>query len=301
MPKVSVIVPNYNHSSYLEQRIESILSQSYQDFELIILDDLSTDNSRTIIEKYRGDSRVSQIIYNEKNSGSTFKQWKKGIELAKGEFIWIAESDDWCEIHLLQELVLGLEKKENCVISYCQSYCIENTNVISWQSSHPQLSEIVSGTHYIRQYLLRNNSIFNASMALWKKKYYQQISKEFLSYKFCGDWAFWIELAKQGDIHISGKTLNYFRKHGNDVSGKATKSGLGYIETLKILQYLYIEKLINDREYNKAYKSHFKSFWKEKHTLGIQTSKQIKELFKTPLSTGTSYYRTLLSAIWNAR
>ena len=97
MPQVSVIVPNYNHASYLRQRIESIINQTYQDFELIILDDCSTDHSKEIIESYRNHPRVNQIVYNTENSGSTFKQWNKGVELAEGECIWFAESDDWCE------------------------------------------------------------------------------------------------------------------------------------------------------------------------------------------------------------
>ncbi|MBC7566521.1 MAG: glycosyltransferase family 2 protein, partial [Pedobacter sp.] len=97
MPKVSVIIPNYNHSDYLHQRIESVLNQSYQDFELILLDDKSTDDSTVIITSYRDHPKVTQIIINEENSGNTFKQWEKGIAASVGELIWIAESDDWCE------------------------------------------------------------------------------------------------------------------------------------------------------------------------------------------------------------
>lgn len=79
MPTVSVIVPNYCHAPYLEQRIESILQQTFQDFELILLDDCSTDGSREILERYRNHPKVSGIFYNERNSGSPFKQWKKGL------------------------------------------------------------------------------------------------------------------------------------------------------------------------------------------------------------------------------
>ena len=97
--KVSIIVPNYNHEKYLDERIQSILNQTYQDFEIIILDDCSTDNSKFVIEKFRNNEHVSHIVYNEQNSGSTFKQWERGFELAKGELIWIAESDDSCDYH----------------------------------------------------------------------------------------------------------------------------------------------------------------------------------------------------------
>src|SRR6478735_6868594 len=103
MPTVSVIVPNYNHAAYLPARINSILQQTYTDFELILLDDCSADNSREILENFRHHPKVSHIVYNEVNSGTTFKQWNKGIGLSKGKYIWIAESDDNCEAGLLEK------------------------------------------------------------------------------------------------------------------------------------------------------------------------------------------------------
>ncbi len=74
-PLVSVIIPNYNHALYLDERIQSVLNQSYGHFEVIILDDLSKDNSREVMEKYRDYPHVSHIVYNTENSGSTFKQY----------------------------------------------------------------------------------------------------------------------------------------------------------------------------------------------------------------------------------
>ena len=98
---VSVIIPNYNHASFLKQRIDSVLNQTYPDFEVVILDDCSTDNSKSIIEQYRGHHKVNNIVYNNINSGSSFQQWKKGIDFAKGEWIWVAESDDYAHENLL--------------------------------------------------------------------------------------------------------------------------------------------------------------------------------------------------------
>ena len=104
-PAVSVIVPNYNHAPFLRRRLDSIFNQTYQDFEVIILDDCSSDNSKEIIEQYRNRPQITHIVYNEVNSGSPFKQWAKGFDLAKGEYIWIAESDDWAELNFLEETV----------------------------------------------------------------------------------------------------------------------------------------------------------------------------------------------------
>lgn len=298
MPTVSVIIPNYNYAHYLEQRIDSILSQSYQDFELIILDDFSVDESKKVIETFRGHPKISHIIYNEENSGSPFKQWEKGIKLAKGEFIWIAEGDDWCEPDMLKELVSGIKKDQNCVISYCQSYCINNSNMISWTSHHSYLTEVIEGHTFIKQYLIMNNSIFNASMVLWKKECYKNISKEFLNYQFCGDWLFWIELASHGDVHVSGRILNYFRKHENNVSIKATKSGLAIVETLKVIKIIYAEKIVTDHEYKKAVKYQFRKYLSQKSLFDAGQIEIIKRSFKSAVSV-LDYRKIHLSAIFH--
>src|ERR1700738_5096767 len=108
MGKLSVIVPNYNHARFLRQRIESVLNQTFHDFEVILLDDCSTDDSRSILSEYAADPRV-RIEFNEKNSGSTFMQWNKGVRLARGEYVWIAESDDYADARMLERLVAVLD------------------------------------------------------------------------------------------------------------------------------------------------------------------------------------------------
>jgi len=127
MPEISVIIPNYNHALFLNKRIETILGQSFKDFELIILDDASADSSRSIIESYRANPKISHIIYNESNSGSPFLQWKKGIEMAKGDWIWIAESDDFANPDFLR---LTLGKVKECgeiALVYCDSFIINDS------------------------------------------------------------------------------------------------------------------------------------------------------------------------------
>ena len=121
-PLISVIVPNYNHGKFLEERLISIFDQTYQDFEVIILDDCSTDNSRKVIEKYQNNLRVSHVIINEVNSGSTFKQWQKGLNLAKGDWIWIAESDDIADVTFLECCMKEIEDE---VLIFCLSKVID--------------------------------------------------------------------------------------------------------------------------------------------------------------------------------
>jgi glycosyltransferase involved in cell wall biosynthesis len=104
--KVSVIIPNYNHADYLPARIDSVLQQTHQNLEVILMDDCSSDNSREIITRYAAQDARIRVVLNEQNSGSTFKQWNKGIALARGEYIWIAESDDVADSTFLEKFMV---------------------------------------------------------------------------------------------------------------------------------------------------------------------------------------------------
>jgi glycosyltransferase involved in cell wall biosynthesis len=219
---VSIIIPNYNHSSFLKQRIDSVLSQTYQDFELIILDDCSTDISRKIIEQYRSHPKVSNIVLNQQNSGSPFRQWERGIALAKGEWIWIAESDDYAHTELLRQLVAQTGANENIVLSYCQSVEVDNENnqlrtMLWWVKdldAYRWAKDYVNkGNSEVAEYLLYKNTIPNASAVLFKKSAYQALDSRFTTMKMCGDWLFWVQLLKKGDIAYTAQPLNFFRKH----------------------------------------------------------------------------------------
>lgn len=245
---VSVIIPNYNHAKYLRQRLDSVLGQTFTNFEVIILDDCSTDNSIDIIETYRSNPKISQIVVNKQNSGSPFLQWNKGIQLAKGDWIWIAESDDWCEPVFLEELVKKLN--HDVSLAFCQSIVINQDGKKIWQTKWRIDYEEIPGKDFIHDYLSRGNYIVNASMCVFGKKFYEQVSSEFTRYKFIGDWVLWLELAALGKIVVLGKQLNYFRKHDGDVSGKAFRQGLGYQECFSFFDRLDKDEVIpaNDRK-----------------------------------------------------
>ena len=96
---VSVILPNYNHAEFLPERLDSIYNQTYQNLEVIILDDCSTDESVSILNNYKNHPKTAHFVINKENTGSPFIQWEKGFKLVKGDVIWIAESDDYCDLN----------------------------------------------------------------------------------------------------------------------------------------------------------------------------------------------------------
>ncbi len=242
LPRVSVIIPNYNHAAFLQQRIASVLNQNFQDFEVILLDDCSTDDSRVILEKYRHAPQVSHLIYNEKNSGSTFLQWEKGFELATGEYIWIAESDDYCELSFLEKLVSALDSYTNAGVAYCQSFRVnENGNEINdfrqWKDKDwPELFYI-EGKEMALEHFLNGRAIPNASTSLFRKSVIPK-SDYFTTFKYSGDIIFWLGILSQSGIAVVNERLNYFRKHEKNVSGKASKNGLDIIESMRVFEYM---------------------------------------------------------------
>ncbi len=128
-PKISAIVPNYNHGKYLRERLDSILNQTYDNFELLLLDDCSSDDSRTIIEEYqkRHPAKI-KVFLNQENSGSVFKQWGKGLSHAEGNLIWICESDDSCEPDFLETLV-GYFADPSVMIAFGRIQFIDENSV----------------------------------------------------------------------------------------------------------------------------------------------------------------------------
>lgn len=242
---ISVIIPNYNHAPFLPERIESVLAQTYPHFEVILLDDCSTDNSRAVLEGYRGHPKVSQIVFNTENSGTTFKQWTKGIALAQHEWIWLAESDDWCEPTLLETLVAGITSA-TC-IAFCMSVAIKGNDIL-YVNENKFLYQTLKGFDFVRDKMLRITAISNASQAIFRKEAYHKIDKSFTTYKFSGDYLFWMLLAQYGEVYIVGKYLNYFRKHDKDVTSPSLKNGQAYREYLWILRTLQEHNIVTEEE-----------------------------------------------------
>ena len=234
--KISVVIPNYNYERFLEERLYSVLNQKVKIFEILLLDDCSTDNSREkidhlveVLEEYINIKKV----YNKENSGSAFKQWKKGFEMSKGDYVWIAEADDYCDKDLLKTLVKPLKKEDNIRISYCDTAYINGvgkkilksikSEIDIMKTGHWDHDFINEGKEEIKNYAFLNCTIANVSSALIKKDDYHQYFELSGKFKQAGDWLFYVNVMKNGKIAYSSKTLNYYRVHGNNVSSVTKK------------------------------------------------------------------------------
>lgn len=211
---VSVIVPNYNHASFLPQRLESIYNQSFQDFEVIIIDDCSTDNSREIIEQYRDHPKVKTIVYNESNSGRPILQWLKGINLATTEWVWIAESDDYCEATFLATLSPAFDH-ENVVLAL-SDICFVNNNDEIINSFPPTSPGIYNGDSFITNKMLDGCFVCNSGMAVFRKSAVPDSGSWMEQFSFSPDYYFWAAIMQKGKVYACGKRLAYFRKHDQE-------------------------------------------------------------------------------------
>ncbi|SNR36610.1 glycosyltransferase family 2 protein [Lutibacter flavus] len=293
-PLVSIIVPNYNHSKYLKQRLDSVFKQSYENFEVILLDDCSTDNSREILTKYAKNTKVSHCIFNSSNSGNTFIQWNKGISLAKGEYVWIAESDDFCELNFLESVLEPMLNNHEIVLSYCQSYRVNKNGIVtgSWLNHTEDLDSqlflsnfTMYGNEFIERFLIYKNIIPNASAAVIKKKALDKLgSKNIISkLRYCGDWVLYFKLIANNEISYSAKLLNNFRYHSGSVIAKANKKenritiiDIDNVMKKKVLKFLRSQNLSNFKKIVKINKGIINKLKYKKAILLIRNGGKVK-------------------------
>lgn len=273
---VSVIIPNYNHAQYLPERIESVFGQTYPNYEVIILDDCSTDNSREVIEQYRTNPHVSQIIYNEENSGGVFKQWKKGLSLAKGDLLWIAESDDKCENTFLEQLTRCFEERPTLSLAFSRSFLFNDTGK-TWTMDTEGLDEGIYESHtFLKEFMSRGCPMLNASACLFSRKAFEKIDDLYTAFRCSGDRMFWTLIAEQGDVAVIAARLNHYRKHTENTTAYGFRNGINQRETKLILDYIYDKGYISRETYKEIRRNYLKKFVFEL----LEDKKQKKEIYQ---------------------
>lgn len=243
VPLISVIVPNYNHAPFLAKRLDSIQRQTIEDLEIILLDDHSRDESFQILQQFAKVDARAVLHCNETNSGSTFRQWRKGLAMARGKYVWIAESDDAADPAILETLLGKFADFPMLSMAYSQSRMIDQRGndlglPLEWTSdispTRWKNDFVEVGHKEIRYSLLRKNTVPNASAVLFKN--FTSID-EFVepSMKLCADWLFWIRLCQRGDIAYSSRPLNLWRLNTSNARTRPP-GDLEWLEGRRVLQ-----------------------------------------------------------------
>lgn len=244
-PKVSVIIPNYNHEKYLKERLTSIINQSYKNIELIILDDNSSDNSVQVIKDFFKDRDIPyQLIVNEKNTGNVFRQWKKGIELATGDIIWICESDDSCDSQFLNNILPCLaDPAVNLAFGQIQ-FIDQRGNLKEGLDNYRENAEAdIWHSTCVRPAFTWFNNAFgvhnvyaNASGGIFRRQVlHDTIWDKACEFKICGDWYLYLHLAGSGKIAYTPNAISYFRQHEHNTSASNFHQMYYYQEHFSVL------------------------------------------------------------------
>ena len=255
-PFVSIVMATYNGEKYIKKQLDSILNQTYSNFELIICDDCSTDNTRHILEYYsKKDDRV-RLIFNNKNLGVT-KNFEQGIKLTKGDYIAIADQDDiWRE----DKLEILLKEIKNNILIYHDNFLIDEKDNIIYNSyfkflrrKNFNIKSVVIGNIIGDNFISGHSMLFISEL---KKYLFPFPEKRYINY-----YDYWIVLVaiKLGMIKKLDKSLVYWRQHSNNDSGnKIIKNDHIKFKNIQLLKYKWrLNRIRTFIFLKKFYKGHF--------------------------------------------
>jgi len=245
-PRVSVVVPNFNYARYLPGRLKSIFGQTYRPWEIIFLDDHSSDDSLVVARALLESSSIHwRIVDNEVNQGC-YPQWLTGIGLATGDLVWIAEADDLCDERFLETLIPAFADPA-VALAYCQSRKVDADGK-TLRPDYLDYTASISRTRWLTPYtrvgvdeigdtLAIKNTIPNASAVLMRKPDLQALRDRLAPMRNAGDWLAYVHLLEAGSIHFNPEVLNDHRVHAGGVTrgGNALRH---FSEILQVQQYI---------------------------------------------------------------
>lgn len=256
-PKVSVLLPTYNHEQYLTETIESVLNQTFTDFELLITDDCSTDKSAEVICGYK-DERITATLF-EKNQG-TVRALNYLLRMAKGEYIAVLGSDDVWEPTKLECQVAFLENNPNYAACFTKATIInQDSQMIDEDSALARAFDMdnLDHAHMLKEFFLTGNHFCHSSVLI-RTSVHREIGEYNLAYRQLHDLDLWVRLLIHHDVYIMDeKYVRYrFVENSGNVSQNTTKNNSRmYNEAIQIIEYL-IEN-IRDEDFVSAFSDLF--------------------------------------------
>lgn len=223
-PKVSVLVPSYNSAHFLDETIQSVLDQTYNDFELIIVDDQSKDNTDEVIEKYVHDQRVS--YYKNSNNLGLVGNWNKCLTYAKGEYIKFLMCDDKFHPELLEKYVAAMEQYPNVsLVTSFRGHMGLKSHV--WSLPY---SGLQNGKKISHESLKDCNFIGEPTTVMFRHSSLKIVGNFKSEFTYLPDWDMWLRQLAIGDCYIVPEPLSYFRIHEKQTTQKVIKNLSNYFE-----------------------------------------------------------------------
>ncbi|MBI3951596.1 MAG: glycosyltransferase [Acidobacteria bacterium] len=238
LPKVGVVLLTYNQAPYLRASMDSLLNQTFRDFELIVINDCSPDETREILQGHEGKPGV-QIIHHEVNRGL---QWSthEAIQMARGQYILWTSGDDVHHPELLQRTVAVLDRNPQVGFVYTRVFLIGSEGQIEGIKTSPGKPELERD--YVRdglkefQALLRGNHIVTTGAVLFRRECYEQVGGLDSTLPEASDWDLWLRMAIVSDVAHLAEPLFYWRRHEGTLSQQFQRSGQYYVDMVRVLE-----------------------------------------------------------------
>ncbi len=263
-PSVTVAVPFYNHENFVEERVNSILNQSIKDIEVMLMDDCSKDNTIGVAKQFEADERVV-VIENEKNSGTPFAQWKKGLEHGRAKVTWIAEGDDTCDENFIATLLPYFDDpmvniasgKTEIINQYGElQEGVLDPYLNSARVGKYQQSFVLDGFKEVDESFGAVCTLVNASgLLLRSSSISSEILEQATSYKMCGDWLVYLSCLVKGKLAYDVSTHNYFRRHTESVVNKIEGTSVYFDERFRISNYVVNNFNISNKLLRRAFEA----------------------------------------------
>lgn len=246
---VSIIMPCYNSAKFVEKAIQSILNQTYQNFELIIINDFSTDGSLEIIKSFKKNDKRIIVLSNEENKGVSITR-NRGLKICSGDYIAFCDADDFWEPFKLEEQLRIFNNDTQYRLSFTNSYIVDERSNKTGETFRQKFGfKIDRSGKYFNQILYTN--FINTSTAILNRK---NIKLKLFNPEISigEDWLFWLEIAKEEKMLYIDEPYSYYRVHKEMSTGKGTeKMALARIKTLSELLKMKLD--LNSREQSKIY------------------------------------------------
>lgn len=237
-PTVTFVVPCYRLAHLLPECVNSILSQTYGDFELLIMDDCSPDDTPSVAASWR-DARVKHVR-NETNLGH-LRNYNRGIALARGEYIWLISADDWLRTpHILERYVRAMKKNPRVGYTCCPGVKLEEGKAPEIENQVARDDTLLAGRRFLRR-LLKHGNCVTAASGMVRRDCYERLGVFPEDMPYAGDWFLWCLFALHYDVAFFAEPMVTYRRHGLSFTNYLSderfsvrfKDGLAVLWTIK--------------------------------------------------------------------
>ncbi|MFC1559879.1 glycosyltransferase [Candidatus Margulisiibacteriota bacterium] len=294
-PKISVCLPTYNKANYIGEAIESALNQTFKEFELIILDDGSTDNTGKIISKFK-DPRI-KYHRNDKNTGMT-QAWNKALSFASGKYITILHHDDRYSPKMLETESKFLDGNPDVGLVHSACSIIDEKGSLRWLHKYKEFknyglfktakakkTHVVDGHEFMKDIIM--DCFIRFPTVMVRRECYEKLGNYKKEFVLGADWNMWMRIALHPyKIGYIDEPLASWRRHSKNTTASLVSSGEARIDdyrvVIDILKEAAPKHVFTKREERKVIKKMVRDLLKDRieRVLALMKKRKFKEAKK---------------------